>query len=54
MSLPHKKLGEAPQKEKSLRSRKEASVAEIQEVSEGKRQILYGPMAKGRNWNIIP
>lgn len=35
MSLPHKKLGEVLQKEKSLRSRKEASVAEVYEVSEG-------------------
>lgn len=35
MSLPHNELREEPQEEKSLRSRKKASVAEGHEVSEG-------------------
>lgn len=41
------KLEQLPQKEKPLRSQKEASVARALEVSEEvERQIMYGPMAR--------
>lgn len=53
MSLPHQKLGEAPQTEKSLRSKRQTSVAGVQKVSEGKRQIIYGSMAREQIWILF-
>lgn len=50
VSLPHQNLGKTSQKEKSSRSRREANVAEVKEVSEGKRQIVCGPMAREGIW----